>query len=401
MIIRTILSGLILGPLLIALRANRSVAQAPPPVASGYSAVPIDGTELRQIYSSRVGQEYLLKIRFPEGYEQSEERYPVLYLLDGDHAFAMATDIVQYLEYDRNVPQLIIVSPAYGSKNTPQFGGTNQRNRDLLPFPRPGLSDAPGAENYLRFLREELIPYVDATFRTDPANRTLWGYSAGSQFGLYTLVSQPELFARYILVDGFPAEILEVEAAYATKRPDLPAIVFLSSGIARPEITRFLTQLRERGYPNLLMEYARLAGVTHFALGAEGLTRGLKYVFNRKSIFEEMLRTIEEADLASAITLYHERKKAAPQAYNWAEAELDQLGQALLLMWRVEDAIAIYKMNVEAYPDAWKPYNSLADAYLRNGDTTRAIANFERSLSENPQNAHAAEMLRRLVGSAR
>jgi serine-type D-Ala-D-Ala carboxypeptidase/endopeptidase len=65
-------------------------------------------------------------------------------------------------------------------------------------------------------------------------------------------------------------------------------------------------------------------------------------------------------------------------------------------MDRMEDALQVYRMNIELHPDAWRPYASIADAYLRIGDTAQAIANFERALALNPQNAQAAEMLRRL-----
>jgi tetratricopeptide (TPR) repeat protein len=381
--------------LLLAGPTGYGVAQSSPPEAAGYPTVPIDGTELRTIQSAIVGQEYLLKVRLPEGYERSEKRYPVLYLLDGDFAFAMATDIVQYLEWG-GIPELIIVSPAYGSKRAPRTGGNNMRNRDLVPFALPNSPEEPGAENFLRFIGEELIPYVDANFRTDPADRTLWGYSLGARFGLYALFSQPGLFARYIFVDGFANEIISMEAEFAARHTDLPATVHLSSGVPRAQLTRFMTSLRERQYPSLSMEFSQLAGITHFAVGAEGLTRGLKYVFNGKSIFEEMLHALQTADLASAIALYHERRRTAPQEYGWSEGELDELGVSLRLMGRTEEALEIYRMNVELHPDAWRPYNSLADAYLRSGDTARAAANFERALALNPQNAHAAEMLRRL-----
>jgi hypothetical protein len=380
--------------LLLAGQAGHATAQTSPPALSSYAAVTIDGTELRTIHSSIVGQEYLLKVRLPDGYEESGKRYPVLYLLDGDFAFAMATDIVQYLEWEGHVPELIIVSPAYGSKRAPRTGGSNMRNRDLLPFSRTS-GDEPGAENFLRFLAEELIPYVDTSFRTIPADRTLSGYSMGAAFGLYALFSQPGLFPRNVFVDGFASGITPMEAEFAARHTDLPARVHISSGVPGAEF-RFTNQLRERHYPSLRIDYAQLAGVTHAAVGAEGLTRGLKYVFAGKSIFEEMLHTLQAADLAAAIALYHERKRTTPQEYRWSEGELDELGTALRLMGRTEDALEVYRLNVEMHPDAWRPYNSLANAYLRSGDNARAIANFERALALNPQNEHAAEMLRRL-----
>jgi Flp pilus assembly protein TadD len=56
-------------------------------------------------------------------------------------------------------------------------------------------------------------------------------------------------------------------------------------------------------------------------------------------------------------------------------------------------------LNVEIHPNESRAHSSLADAYLSSGDTARAIASFERALALNSQNAHAAQMLRRLKGS--
>jgi predicted alpha/beta superfamily hydrolase len=246
-----------------------------------YPPVTIEGTELRHITSNIVGQDYLLKIMLPDGYTESDKAYPVLYLLDGDHAFAMATDIVQYLYYGGHVSELIIVSPAYGSKDTPEYGGTNMRNRDMVPFPLPGSSSEAGAERYLRFFREELIPYVESHLRVDPSDRTIWGYSLGGRFALYALFQEPELFQRYIVVDGFRDNFFEVESAYAEKRSDLPVKLFLSAGLPDDACFRFAETLRRRNYTGLELGVVRLSSTEHFMVGADGLTRGLESVFNK------------------------------------------------------------------------------------------------------------------------
>jgi predicted alpha/beta superfamily hydrolase len=144
-------------------------------IAKQSAAVPIANTELHELTSACVGQQYLVKVRLPETYAASTETFPVLYLLDGDHAFAMATDIVQYLIYSQQVPDLIIASPAYGSKSTPEYGGTNMRNRDLLPFSLDGSDTPPGGTAFLQFFEQELIPFIESTYRVSSTNRTIAG----------------------------------------------------------------------------------------------------------------------------------------------------------------------------------------------------------------------------------
>src|SRR5512139_619523 len=118
--------------------------------------VPIANSELHELDSRLVGQKYYIKVRLPEKYYDTTQSYPALYLLDGDHAFAMATDIVRGLIYGHYTPDLIIVSPAYGSTDGPQAGGMNMRSRDLVPFPTHGSSVPPGGAAFLAFIEQEL-----------------------------------------------------------------------------------------------------------------------------------------------------------------------------------------------------------------------------------------------------
>lgn len=244
-----------------------------------YRQVSIANSQLRQIQSSLVGQEYQVKIRLPEEYENTATLYPVLYLLDGDHAFAMATDIVQYLIYGTHVPDLLIVSPAYDSKKFPHEGGKNMRNRDLKPFPTAQSDTAPGGVQYLEFFQQELIPFIETNYRVVSNDRTLWGYSSGGMFALYALFHRPTLFQRYIIVDGFDQEFTSMEEMFAAQHTDLPIRLFISAPPSETESKALFDRLRSRNYTNFRSEFAQLNDLGHFALAAEGLTKGLVSVF--------------------------------------------------------------------------------------------------------------------------
>ena len=244
-----------------------------------YPPVPIANSELRHIESSVIRQNYQIKIRLPEDYANSRTLYPVLYLLDGDHAFAMATDIVQYLIYGGHIPDLIIASPAYDSKKLPHEGGKNMRNRDLLPFHFPSIDMMPGGVQYLEFFQQELIPFVESNYRVMSNDRTLWGYSSGGVFALYALFEKPNLFQRYIIVDGFEDVYFEIEETYAAQHTDLPVRLFISAPPSDLGSKKFSDILNGRKYIDFLSEFVQLNNIGHFAIGAEGLTKGLASVF--------------------------------------------------------------------------------------------------------------------------
>lgn len=248
-----------------------------------YPLVSIANSQLRHIKSSVIGQEYQVKIRLPEDYVTTTTHYPVLYLLDGDHAFAMATDIVQYLIYGEHIPDLIIASPAYDSKKLPHEGGKNMRVRDLTPFRLQESDGTPGGVQFLEFIAQELIPFVESNYRTLPSDRALWGYSRGGIFALFVLFQKPDLFQRYIIVDGFDESYFEMEEIFAAHHTDLPIRLFISAppGDWGSALSRLFAAIRSRNYAHLRSEYAQLNDSGHFAVGAEGLTKGLVSVFGK------------------------------------------------------------------------------------------------------------------------
>jgi dienelactone hydrolase len=114
------------------------------------------------------------------------------------------------------------------------------------------------------------------------------------------------------------------------------------------------------------------------------------------SVGTVLRRTIERQDLAAAVKLYHELKRTQADRYDFAERELNTLGYTLLGAGLVNEAVEIFKLNAEAYPEAFNTYDSLAEAYAVQGQKELAIKNYRRSLELNPQNANAAERLKEL-----
>ena len=89
---------------------------------------------------------------------------------------------------------------------------------------------------------------------------------------------------------------------------------------------------------------------------------------SRKSTADALLKTIQQKDVNAAIKQYHELKATEPTAYDFGEDRLNGLGYQLLEMKKFEDAIRMLELNVEAYPQSSNAYDSLAEAYMDNGD---------------------------------
>ncbi len=80
------------------------------------------------------------------------------------------------------------------------------------------------------------------------------------------------------------------------------------------------------------------------------------------------------------------------------ESRLNTLGYELLGADQVEDAIAVFRLNVKSFPQHANAYDSLGEAYMVNGNDELAIQNYEKSLALDPSNENAERMLARLRG---
>lgn len=148
---------------------------------------PIINGHLYKIFSKILNEERTLLIHLPDGYEKSRKRYPVILQLDGYEQIYLSrlAEAKRLLEEDL-IPEFIYVAVA-----------NIDRNRDMYPFKTPYHRTAGGADNFVKFISDELIPYINTKFRTS-SHKTLIGFSASGLFTFYYFLTKPETFDAYL-----------------------------------------------------------------------------------------------------------------------------------------------------------------------------------------------------------
>jgi hypothetical protein len=116
----------------------------------------------------------------------------------------------------------------------------------------------------------------------------------------------------------------------------------------------------------------------------------------RPLIGNVLMKTIQEKDIAAAVAQYHDLKTNQPNGYDFSEQELIGLGYVLLHMKKIPEAIGVFKLSAESYPQSYNTWDSLAEAYMDHGDKDLAIQNYKKSIELNPNNANGKEKLKRL-----
>ena len=281
---------------LLSVALNTCCVNAQQADTSAFPQVSIPGTEVRYIQSSIVGDEFKIYIALPFNYRSTDTTYPVLYITDANWDFAEVTQIVRIMQQDNEVPQIIIVGIGYRSADSVSRW-LELRNRDLTPTSIPDYISG-GAPRFLRFIREELMPFVKKTYRS-AAEATYAGYSFGGLFGLYVLFHGPDTFQRYIIgspsIDYDNLVTLKYEADYAAKHVDLSARVFMSDGEleegADPFLgaaSRYVTNMKllsdkllSRRYPSFHLQTIVFDGETHLSGGAAAISRGIRVIYQK------------------------------------------------------------------------------------------------------------------------
>ena len=121
------------------------------------------------------------------------------------------------------------------------------------------------------------------------------------------------------------------------------------------------------------------------------------HLLSFKASIATLLKTeLTQNGIDSAIRLYRKIRTSQPDEYDFSEKQLNRLGYELLQEHKLSEAIEIFKLNIEFFPDSSNVYDSLGEAYMLHGDIENARTNYRRSLDLNPHNKNAVERLQKL-----
>ncbi len=185
------------------------------------------------IDSEFIDQTYEIHVMLPISKKDGSEKFPVLYMTDANGGIPFSSN-TRIMQTAAEIPRFIVVGIGYPVNNI--YEALNLRQRDLTPteserpeynFPIEGIETIQsgkktgGGPEFLRFIREQLMPFINERYNTVPNDSSYFGHSLGGLFGLSVLFHAPETFNRYII--GSPAMWWDNEVIFSDAQEFLNA----------------------------------------------------------------------------------------------------------------------------------------------------------------------------------
>jgi len=327
--------------------------------------------KMMRLKSTILNEERPLLVYTPPDYNNVETKYPVLYLLDGGAHYLHACGILQILSRSGRIPQMIII----GIPNT-------QRNRDFTPTVSDELQNSGGGENFLAFLKDELVPFVNKKYRTQSYS-ILFGHSLTGMYDIYTLSKEKDLFDAFILASPFLQYDDEVALnsleSFLKDSPELNHSIYITIG-NEPNYFASLDKLtnlfKTYSSEKLRWKYVKMENEDHGSIPHKTIYDGLEFIFSDWRITADRL--------ASGIDAIDEHYSILSKRFGYEikipEFLLNQLGYRYINQKLFDEAITVFLRNIENYPNSANVYDSMGDAYVAAGQYEKAKKNYANAI---------------------
>lgn len=349
--------------LLLASSAMTAVAGPGGPVTIGQS---------QSLHSAVLAEDRVLQVHVPASYASAiEQRYPLLVVLDGETQFQHTVAAADFLAAQGEIPEMIVV----GVTSTVRVRDFTQTD-----WPQAWIGGG-GADKFKRFVATELIPHLDQAYRTD-GFRVLVGHSAGGQFALHALATEPALFKAYLVFspsldwdDRLPNR--ELKQAFSTRKP-VPAFLYVAtsddSGRALADDLALIDTLKTSAPPSFRWFYQAFPNESHGGVPLLAQVDALRQLYSGYRFSDDMA--------AQGLPAAEKHFAELSQRLGWPmpvpESVINALGYDALGKRNFVEAIALFERNVAAFPNSANAHDSLADAYDEAGRLGDAAASARR-----------------------
>ena len=307
------------------------------------------------IASKILGESRNLYVNVPDGYSKTDKRYPVLYVLDGGNHFNHSVVATQYLQKLDRIPELIIVA-------IPNNEGTRYRDLSLEK------------ENFILFIKNEVMSYVDKSYLTTGRN-TLFGSSSAGSFTIDLLSSEPELFENYIASSPFlntnNSEIYKKFLKTIDEQAQEKSLYFSLTGQAEEgkgrtnSVNQFVDLLTEKPPKKLDWRYEFLANQAHRTTPYISMFNGLTHVFNsyQAPSLSNYKEYISFGGVQGIDMHYKRRAKIYGTDQYTPESTLLNVASMLLSDGQAETSLQIYINLTVQFPESAQSFSGMGNAY--------------------------------------
>ncbi len=345
--------------------------------------------------SSSFGTERDFAIHLPDGYGDSQDRYPVLFVLGGDSYFVPFTGMAMYLASDGRMPEVIVVAVPIGDW-VGEF--TYSEARDTAAV----YASSGGAERLRRLLSDELIPHLDANYRTQPF-RIVVGHSLGGLFAVETMTRYPGLFQVTIAISPSifynEGEWVDGLSAFLQDQASFTHHLYLALA-DETRIAPYMERAADvlgRHAPSGLSHYLQsFPDESHVSVAIPAFFQALKRVFSGWSFGDVEPWTLGADGIRShydSLTIRFGIPIPVPPgmitANGFHALERHQAVDAAIEMFSL--ALSLDEQSVEAQV-------GLAEAYGQKGMSEKALEHCRRALEIDPTNERARRLLAELGG---
>ena len=319
-----------------------------------------------KIDSQILGEERTILVRVPPGY-QSGEKFPVIYMLDAHPPQnAMMVGLIEQQVWGGFMPEMIVV----GIQNT-------NRTRDMTPT-KTERANSGGGENFMKFIEQEVIPFVEKNYRIQPF-RIFAGHSLGGLTAVYAFVTRPDLFNAYIAA----SPVLHWDNKYVIKRAeelfkqkrDFNKTLFITVG-DEPDymegFNAFQDLLKKTKPKDLDFEFRQFKDENHASAVLPAYYHGLRKVF-------EGWQPPVSGSISDLENHYKKLSKRFGYEIFVPEDLLNRAGYAMLNAGKLPEAIELFRKNAANYPNSSNVYDSLGEAFEKNGQIKQAAENYEKA----------------------